>query len=104
MPQLGDWEWTHDAIYSDDAVNLIMKTVEGQKEGKFFLKSGEDNQWLKCAEALLGNMLEHSVRKSHGDPDIKETIQVLTVKKNEEISKGLLKQKEQYCWIQESRL
>lgn len=104
MIQLGDWEWTHDAIYSEDAVNMIMKTVEAQKKGKFFLTSGENNQWLNCAKVLLGNRLEHHVRKSYGVPEIKETIQILKVKKNEDITKGLLKQKEQYCRIQESRL
>ncbi|HAQ06172.1 MAG TPA: hypothetical protein DCR24_01030 [Bacillus bacterium] len=104
MPKLASWEWTHDAIYIEDAVKLIINSAEGREEGKFILASGQDGQWLDCAESVLGSRLEKSLSNLNGNSEIKENIKIMTVKDNEDITKGLSMQKEQYTRIKESRL
>lgn len=102
-PQLADWEWTHDALFIDDAVNTIIEIAESCKTGKYFLKSGENNQWLKCAEKLLGDQAGSILKHNGETPEIKDFIKVRLLKSNEKISLGLTKQKEQYSRIKESR-
>lgn len=102
-PVIADWEWTHDAVYIDDAVETIIEIAESNKTGKYFLKSGENNQWLNCAEELLGNQAKFLLNKSTGTPEFKDFIKMRNMKKNEKISLGLRKQNEQYSRIKESR-
>jgi nucleoside-diphosphate-sugar epimerase len=102
-PVIADWEWTHDALFIDDAVETIIEIAESCKTGKYFLKSGENNQWLNCAEELLGNQAGFLLNKSAGTPEIKDFIKIRNLKKNEKILLGLRKQKEQYSRIKESR-
>lgn len=102
-PVIADWEWTHDAVYIDDAVETIIEIAESNKAGKYFLKSGENNHWLNCAEELLGNQAKFLLNRSTGTPEFKDFIKMRNMKKNEKISLGLRKQNEQYSRIKESR-
>lgn len=104
IPIISEWEWIHDALYIEDAVNLIVKMAEGKQEGKFILKSGLDRHWLNCAEHLLGSKLEQSLRKAEGKPVIKDSIQEMEVQGNEDISYGLSKQMDHFCRIQDRRV
>lgn len=102
-PVIADWEWTHDALFIDDAVETIIEIAESNKIGKYLLISGENNQWLNCAEELLGNQARFLLKKSTGTPEFKDFIRMRNMKKNEKISLGLRKQNEQYSRIKESR-
>lgn len=103
-PEVAGWEWTHDAIYIDDAITEIVEMAEAGEKGNFFLSSGEKNRWLKCAEQLLGRKNDARWRNTVELTEIKEFIRVRKMKRNENIVKGLNKQKEQYYRIQESRV
>lgn len=101
IPDIGEWEWTHDCLYIDDAVKTIKEMAESGQQGQHILSSGEQDRWLKCAEELIGKdtaILRNEVKP----PVIKGSIQVRTVEKNEQISKGLSRQKEQFTRIQDS--
>ncbi|MCM3663020.1 hypothetical protein M3204_01295 [Mesobacillus subterraneus] len=103
-PEIAGWEWTHDAIYIDDAITEIVEMAEAGEKGKVLLSSGEKNRWLKCAEQLLGREKNQRWRHAGETPEIKDVIRVRSIKRNENIGKGLNKQKEQYYRIQESRV
>lgn len=103
LPVIAEWEWTHDALYIDDAVKTIMNLAESGMEGKFFLASGKNNLWRSCADELLGKQLESILRKPGGTPEIKDFIKEWVLSNNEKINIGLTKQKEQYFRIRESR-
>lgn len=102
LPLLTGREWIHDALYIDDAVQLILKTAEKEHEGQFMLSSGEENQWLDCASSLLGPQLDKIIGNPRTSPEIKEGIHIVTVDRNESIKAGILKQKQRFCRIQES--
>ncbi|MEH7442795.1 hypothetical protein V7201_10865 [Bacillus sp. JJ1122] len=103
IPVIAKWEWTHDALYIQDAVETIMELAVSGKEGKYFLASGKTNLWRSCANELLGKQTELLPRKADRTPKINEFIKVKILKKNEKISMGLKKQKEQYFRIRESK-
>ncbi|MFT9596330.1 hypothetical protein [Mesobacillus sp.] len=103
VPDISKWEWTHDCLYVDDAVKTIKEMAESGQQGQYILSSGEQDRWLQCAEELIDQdaaMLRNEVVA----PVIKETIQVRTVGENEQISKGLTRQKEHFTRIQDSRV
>ncbi|MEH7884439.1 hypothetical protein V7654_08935 [Bacillus sp. JJ1609] len=103
LPVIAEWEWIHDALYIDDAVETIMGLAESGKEGKYFFASGKINLWRSCTDELLGKQTESILRKPERTPEIKDFIKIKILKKNENISMGLLKQKEQYYRIRESK-
>ncbi|MGA9228113.1 MAG: hypothetical protein WB217_17330 [Mesobacillus sp.] len=103
IPVIAKWEWTHDALYIEDAVETIMELAESGKEGKYFFASGKINLWRSCIDELLGKQTESILRKAERTPEIKDFIKVMILKKNENISIGLLNQKEQYFRIRESK-
>jgi nucleoside-diphosphate-sugar epimerase len=103
IPEIGPREWTNDCLYIDDAVKMIKEMAESGHQGQYILSSGEKDKWFQCAEELLGRgagVLRHKVAA----PAIKESIKVRTVGQNEQISKGLSRQKEQFNRIQDSRV
>ena len=103
IPDISQWEWTHDCLYIDDAVKTIKELAESGHKGQYILSSGNHDRWLQCAEELLGqdaSILSDDVAA----PVIKESIQVRIVRQNEQISKGLSRQKEQFSRIQDSRV
>jgi nucleoside-diphosphate-sugar epimerase len=103
IPEIDPWEWTEDCLYIDDAVNLIRKMDESGEQGQFILSSGQPDRWEECARELLGQypaVTESRFAKSK----VKGAIKVKKVKKNEEVSKGLGKQREQYYRIYDSRV
>ena len=102
-PVIAKWEWTHDALYIDDAVDTIMELAGSGKKGKFFLASGKNNLWRSCADELLGKQTVSLLRKADGPHEINDFIKVKIVKNNENIIMGLTKQKEQYFRIRESK-
>ena len=103
IPDIGQWEWTDDCLYIDDAVKTIKDMVDSGRQGQYIVSSGEQDRWLQCAEELIGkdNAL---LRNKVVPPVIKGSIQVRTVEQNEQISKGLKRQKEQFTRIQDSRV
>lgn len=103
IPVIAKWEWTHDALYIEDAVETIMDLAESGKEGKYFFASGKTNLWRSCANELLGKQTDLFLRKADGTPEINEFIKVKILKNNEKINMGLKKQKEQYFRIRESK-
>ncbi|MBS8263072.1 hypothetical protein DYI25_01320 [Mesobacillus boroniphilus] len=103
IPDIGQWEWTHDCLYIDDAVKTIKEMAESGHQGQYILSSGEQGRWLQCAEELLGKEAA-ILRKEVKTPVIKGSIQVRPVEQNEQISKGLSRQKEQFTRIQDSRV
>jgi hypothetical protein len=104
IPVLAEWEWNNDAIYIDDGVSLILESVEGRAQGKYFMTSGKSDQWFDCAELLLDGRFEATWRKPQIKPKIHNYIEILTLKNNEEISSGLSRQKKQFCRIRENSL
>ena len=103
IPDISQWEWMHDCLYIDDAVKTIKEMAESGHKGQYILSSGERGRWLQCAEELIGKepaILRNEVQP----PTFKGSIQVKTVEKNEQISKGLSRQKEQFSRIQDSRV
>ncbi|WP_423409702.1 hypothetical protein AABM38_06775 [Heyndrickxia sp. MSNUG] len=103
IPVIAKWEWIHDALYIEDAVETIMELAESGKDGKYFFASGKTNLWRSCANELLGKQTELLLRKADRTPEINELIKVKILKNNEKISMGLKKQKEQYFRIMESK-
>ncbi|GAE45740.1 hypothetical protein JCM21738_2579 [Mesobacillus boroniphilus JCM 21738] len=103
VPDIRKWEWTHDCLYIDDAVKMIMEMAESGQQGQYILASGEQDKWLQCARELLGEntaLLRNEVEA----PVIRDSIQVRTVSQNEQISKALRRQKEQFTRIEDSRV
>ncbi len=45
-------EWIWDAIYVDDALNVIMKIIEKGENGDYIIESGVKNSWGTCADLL----------------------------------------------------
>lgn len=103
IPDISKWEWTHDCLYIDDAVKTIMEMAESGQQGQYILASGEQDRWLQCAKELLGQDAA-ILRNEVAAPVIKEAIQVRAVNQNEQISKGLSRQKEHFTRIQDSRV
>jgi hypothetical protein len=103
-PQITKWEWTHDALFIDDAAFQIMKMAEDKEEGSFLFASGKKNLWLECAEHLLEHQNEMQWRKTESWPEIKDSIRVVKLHQNERIAAGLSKQEEHYSRIQESKV
>lgn len=104
IPKAEEWEWTADAIYIDDAIRSIVALTESQQPGRFFVTSGTENRWHKCAAELLGKSAYTKKGADSGVLELSEPIKMFKVVGNEDISKGLFKQKEQYSRIQESRV
>jgi hypothetical protein len=103
IPEAEEWEWTADAIYIDDAIRTIVELSGSGQAGSFLVTSGTKDRWQKCAEELLGKTGCPLKKNVNGTLELRDSITVLRVDGNEEISKGLLKQKEQYSWIQDTR-
>jgi hypothetical protein len=103
IPDLSKWEWTHDCLYINDAVKTIQEMAESGQQGQYILASGEQDRWLQCAEELIGQDVA-ILRNEVAAPVLKGTIQVRTVGINEQISKGLSRQKEHFTRIQDSRV
>jgi hypothetical protein len=103
IPEAAEWEWTADAIYIDDAIRTIVELSESGQAGRFLVTSGTKDRWQKCAEELLGKPGCPLKKNKTGSLELRDSITVWNVDGNEEISKGLLKQKEQYSWIQDTR-
>jgi nucleoside-diphosphate-sugar epimerase len=103
IPAISDWEWTHDCLYIEDAVKTIKEMAESGQQGHYILSSGEQDRWLQCAEELVG-LDPVILRKEMEKPVLKRSIQVRTIRKNEQISKGLIRQKEHFTRIQDSRV
>ncbi len=104
IPDVCQWEWTYDALYIDDAIEAIKEMAESGVQGQYLLSSGEENRWMECAGELLGK--ERPELRDTIDPMAtrRSSVKVKTIGKNEEIGRGLAKQKEQYARIQESRV
>ncbi|WP_079508082.1 hypothetical protein [Mesobacillus jeotgali] len=103
LPDVSQLEWTDDCLYIDDAVKSIREMAESGKHGQFLLSSGDSGRWKACVRELLGKepaMPGCCVAK----PNFKETIKFSKVASNEEVSRGLSKQREQYFRIQNSRV
>lgn len=103
-PRITKWEWTHDALFIEDAAFQIRKMAEGKEEGSCLLASGRGNLWLEGAEYLLKQRTELQWRQSESAPKIKDFIRVVKVHQNEKLDTGLTKQKEHYSRIQESKV
>lgn len=103
IPDIGPREWTNDCLYIDDAVKMIKEMVESGLKGQYILSSGKQDRWFQCAEELLGKGAG-LLKKKIAAPAIKESIKVRKVGQNEQISKGLSRQKEQFNRIQDSRV
>jgi nucleoside-diphosphate-sugar epimerase len=101
--KIPDMEWTHDCLYIDDAVKMIKEMAESGLQGQYILSSGEQDKWFQCAEELLGREAG-LLRNKAAAPAIKKSIQIMTVGQNEQIGKGLSRQKEQFNRIQDSRV
>lgn len=101
IPDIGQWEWTDDCLYIDDAVRTIKDMVDSGCQGHYILSSGKQDRWLQCAEELIGKDIA-LLRNKVVPPVIKGSIQVRTVNQNEQISKGLSRQKERFTRIQDS--
>ena len=102
VPELGKREWTHDCLYIDDAVKTIKEMAQSGNKGQYILSSGEQNRWLECAGELLGKDID-LLRNEIAAPVIKKSVKYKTVERNEQISKGLSRQKEQFNRIQDSK-
>lgn len=103
MPKIGPREWTHDCLYIDDAVKMIKNMAESGHHGQYILSSGEHDRWLQCARELLGDDTA-LITNDAGAPVFRDSIQVRKVEQNEQISKGLSRQKEQFRRILDSRV
>jgi hypothetical protein len=103
IPDISKWEWTHDCLYIDDAVKTIKEMAESGQQGQYILASGEQDRWLQCAKELIGQNAA-ILRNEVAAPVIKEAVQVRAVSQNEQISKGLSRQKEHFTRIQDSRV
>ncbi|CAM3771678.1 hypothetical protein [Mesobacillus thioparans] len=102
-PVVDPWEWTVDCVYIDDVVEFIRKMAESGEQGQYLLASGEHDRWKVCARELLGqdpDVPESRIAKLK----IKRAIKVKKVERNEEVSLGLSKQREQYSRIKDSRV
>lgn len=102
IPDIGPREWTHDSLYIDDAVKIIKEMADSGHKGQYILSSGEQDRWFQCAEELLGSGA-FVLRNKLEAPAMKKSIKVRTVRRNEHISKGLSRQKQQFDRIQDSR-
>lgn len=101
--RLGDFEWIHDAIFVDDAVELILKTAEKEQAGAFLLSSGEGNHWLECASSLLGTKLDKVIGNAPSRLEMMDGLNIVKVDRKVSINTGISKQKQHYLRIQESR-
>lgn len=45
-------EWMNDLIYIQDAISMVVDTMESGKAGTFLLNSGKTNYWEECLEVL----------------------------------------------------
>lgn len=102
LPVLGEWEWVDDAIYIDDVIELILAKAEGKAEGKYFARSGEVDQWVKCAEILVGDNTKIPPVELAERRGIPEGLEQVAVKQNESIHTGLTRQKQHSMSIRES--
>lgn len=100
LPDIGPWEWTDDCLYIDDAVKTIKELAESGERGQYILSSGKLDRWKECAKELLGNDIAFP---RTAQPTIKPTVKVWKVSRNEQVSRGLSKQKELYDRLQDSQ-
>lgn len=99
LPGLGDRDWVHDALYIEDAVDFILKIAEKENEGEFLVGSGQANQWVRCAEYLLGDEVEKFVQEAGPFPELKRNIKTVTIDQNESRAEGLKNQERQFLRI-----
>jgi hypothetical protein len=96
-------DWTDDCLYIDDAVKSIREMAESGTRGQYFLSSGYSDRWKACVRELLGKELAMP-ECWFSKQILKETIKVRKVASNEEVRRGLSKQREQYFRIKNSRV
>ena len=51
---LDEREWTEDALYIDDVMDIILKELEGKKKKVYLLKSKIEDHWKKVSNILIG--------------------------------------------------
>ncbi len=88
---LHDREWTHDAIYIDDAVNRSLEILK-KKTASYLLKSDLDNHWQKCGDYLslpLSEFALHPKQLLNQSAEINEVI----VRSETLFSEGIERQK-----------
>ncbi|HEY2420243.1 MAG TPA: hypothetical protein VGI04_02430 [Neobacillus sp.] len=84
-------EETMDAIYIDDAIDLMIDIIETGKPGRYLLESGREKQWDRCAAYL--NLGEKIVKVDQGEHDY-SNINRISVKNVTSIEESLAKQTE----------
>lgn len=86
-------EWKFDALFIDDAIEVLMDRVESCEEGSFLLQSEIPNQWEHCAEVLKMN-IEHSKKSCENPLLIVDGITKVVIKAKSTPVEGLRWQKE----------
>jgi hypothetical protein len=66
VPTLNIRECTSDAIYIADAASLVRDLLEEDQEGKFVLRSGENNSWRKCLNSIYDSLFISKLGKVEG--------------------------------------
>lgn len=78
--EMEEKEWPGDAIYIDDALDLIIERIETGKKGSYLLESGIPNSWEQCADFL------------NVDPSLRSKLANIGIKNDDQIVKLTLKQ------------
>jgi nucleoside-diphosphate-sugar epimerase len=84
-------EETNDALYIDNAVEVMIEIIEDGKAGGILIESGRENQWDRCASFLQIPENLSIVRKTKVEG---KQISKVQIKKQTEISEAFSKQKE----------
>lgn len=87
-------EWIGDAIFIDDAIELMIDQINTKKTGQFLLESGRQNGWNECAEFLMIDSKYFRNRSIDKDLRVDEYVIKLPVKKLTPIPYSLTVQKE----------
>lgn len=109
-PTLSSRETVCDAIFIEDAVSAMVQLIT-EKDGKYLIKSEEQNNWFTCLENLfemkameerefIYEQIDRNSSHIEKNEKMRENIKKVIIKKTTEPSKGLELQQRQYeCWL-----
>lgn len=85
-------EWTKDALFVENAVEVIYEMMESGKPGSYLLESGAENYWEQCASYL--NMDKNLIKNRDDQTEVEYPFVRVSLKKLTPISTSLMEQME----------
>jgi hypothetical protein len=88
--KVDDREWTEDALYIDDVMNMILRNLDGKEKNEYVLKSKIKEHWKQLSNSLVEDCLIEPIR--HEEKTFRQEVTVFHVEGTDP-QKGIEKQK-----------